>query len=60
MKSSIKRTYAPSRFPTKKATTAAIPPIISVFNPDLTGDLLTSFPITSPIDKKEMVVNIIE
>ena len=53
-------TYAPSKLPTKKVTTAAIPPIINVFNPDLTGDLLTTFPFTSPIEKKEIAVNTIE
>jgi hypothetical protein len=53
-------TYTPNRLPTKKATTAAIPPIIKVFKPDLTGDLLTTFPFTRPIEKKEIAVNIIE
>ena len=47
-------TYSPNRLPTKKATTAAIPPIINVFNPDLIGDLVTTFSITSPIEKNQI------
>jgi hypothetical protein len=52
--------YTLNTLPTKKETKAANPPIIKVFNPDLTVDLSTTFLLIDPIAKNDMAVDIIE
>jgi len=46
--------------PIKKTAKAVMPPIISVFKPDFIVNLLTTFPLTNLIEKKDMTVNIVE
>ena len=48
--------YMLSKVPTIKDTNAAVPPIIKVIKPDLIGDLSTTFPEITPIEKKDSAV----
>ncbi len=52
--------YSLNKLPIRNETMAAIPPIVKVINPDLIGDLSTTFPLINPMENNEIAVNNIE